>query len=53
MFPIEITRDGRMQMNYVFQDVGEVEKLYLWFIRKFEFRLWRLKFNYYRIKKWD
>ncbi len=29
MFPIEITRDGRMQMNYVFQDVGEVEKLYL------------------------
>jgi hypothetical protein len=24
MFPIEMTKDGRMQMNFGFQDVGEV-----------------------------
>ena len=31
IFPIQMTRDGRMQMNFVFDDIGEVKKMiYNW-----------------------
>ncbi len=48
IFPIQMTRDGRIQMNFVFDDVGEVKKFSLLLKKRIKFyydRLWVLKFN--------
>ena len=56
-FPIEMTRDGRMQMNFVYKDVGEVNKFYFSLLPEKNLvkfnrdRLWLSKSNYYQIKK--